>query len=133
CTINIDTFSSTADEINGLLFLSFLIRRFVFILTFFFYSMMLPPPRSTLFPYTTLFRSDDFPPGPVVGDQLRDELEDLDGVVTVRKPIGRPLVGQDQSGELFGLPGGVHPNGACHFQKTFAQSGWDGQACEIVY
>ena len=27
----------------------------------------------------------------------------------------------------------VHPNGACHFQKTFAQSGWDGQACEIVY
>ena len=52
--------------------------------------------------------ADDFPPGPVVGDQLRDELEDLDGVVTVRKPIGRPLVGQDQSGELFGLPGGVH-------------------------
>lgn len=49
--------------------------------------------------------ADDFPPGPVVGDQLRDELEDLDGVVTVRKPIGRPLVGQDQSGELFGLPG----------------------------
>ncbi|MDN6552479.1 MAG: hypothetical protein L0L28_06880 [Corynebacterium flavescens] len=54
--------------------------------------------------------ADDFPPGPVVGDQLRDELEDLDGVVTVRKPIGRPLVGQDQSGELFGLPGGVHPS-----------------------
>lgn len=54
--------------------------------------------------------ADDFPPGPVVGDQLRDELEDLDGVVTVRKPIGRPLVGQDQSGELFGLPGGVYPN-----------------------
>lgn len=53
--------------------------------------------------------ADDFPPGPVVGDQLRDELEDLDGVVTVRKPISRPLVGQDQSGELFGLPGGVYP------------------------
>ena len=28
--------------------------------------------------------ADDFPPGPVVGDQLRDELEDIDGVVTVR-------------------------------------------------
>src|SRR5690349_23984498 len=26
---------------------------------FFFYSMIQPPPRSTLFPYTTLFRSDE--------------------------------------------------------------------------
>src|SRR5699024_3794549 len=34
---------------------------------------------------------------------------------------------------LLKLSQRVHPNGACHFQKTFAQSGWDGQACEIVY
>src|SRR5437870_13535279 len=30
-----------------------------FIFLFFFFLMLRPPPRSTLFPYTTLFRSDD--------------------------------------------------------------------------
>src|SRR5699024_6681386 len=34
---------------------------------------------------------------------------------------------------LLTLEQRVRPNGACHFQKTVAQSGWDGQACEIVY
>src|SRR5437870_8347989 len=35
-------------------------------LLFFFFSLLLRPPRSTLFPYTTLFRSVDFPRFPDV-------------------------------------------------------------------
>src|SRR3712207_7232679 len=38
-------------------------------LVFFFFLMIRRPPRSTLFPYTTLFRS--FPPWHVVHDQAR--------------------------------------------------------------
>src|SRR2546426_490920 len=34
------------------------------VLFFFFFLMIRRPPRSTLFPYTTLFRSDPFPVGP---------------------------------------------------------------------
>src|SRR6266487_6763180 len=33
--------------------------RYSFLFTFFFFLMIRPPPRSTLFPYTTLFRSHD--------------------------------------------------------------------------
>src|SRR5438067_9839696 len=33
--------------------------------------MLLPPPRSTLFPYTTLFRSDDGPPLRARGHEFR--------------------------------------------------------------
>src|SRR2546429_7193764 len=36
----------------------------LFVLFFFFFLMIRRPPRSTLFPYTTLFRSS--PPGPVM-------------------------------------------------------------------
>src|SRR5207253_10372230 len=41
------------------LLLLFTFSFFLFIL-FFFFLMLRRPPRSTLFPYTTLFRSDDF-------------------------------------------------------------------------
>src|SRR5438034_6274463 len=34
---------------------------FLFFLSFFFFLMIRPPPRSTLFPYTTLFRSRETP------------------------------------------------------------------------
>src|SRR5690348_17681794 len=34
---------------------------FVLLCVFFFFLMIRRPPRSTLFPYTTLFRSDNFP------------------------------------------------------------------------
>src|SRR6266508_6485358 len=36
---------------------------FLFFLFFFFFLMIRRPPRSTLFPYTTLFRSPRTPPG----------------------------------------------------------------------
>src|SRR5206468_11927115 len=35
------------------------INRFASFLLFFFFLMIRPPPRSTLFPYTTLFRSNE--------------------------------------------------------------------------
>src|SRR5207248_9307633 len=42
------------------------------ILTFFFFFIMIrPPPRSTLFPYTTLFRSPSPPPSPARGSRWR--------------------------------------------------------------
>src|ERR1019366_10132219 len=37
------------------------IRRSLFLYCFFFFLMIRRPPRSTLFPYTTLFRSDGWP------------------------------------------------------------------------
>src|SRR5205807_4166846 len=37
--------------------------------------MLRPPPRSTLFPYTTLFRSHPGPPVPCVDDRDDDERE----------------------------------------------------------
>src|SRR5690242_21410800 len=40
----------------------------------FFFSMIRRPPRSTLFPYTTLFRSQRPPLGVVPPDQLRREV-----------------------------------------------------------
>src|SRR4029079_19837290 len=39
-----------------------------------FFLMIRRPPRSTLFPYTTLFRSP-FSPRPVLGSALEDEVE----------------------------------------------------------
>src|SRR5256885_16664496 len=39
------------------LFLSFYYIQFIYIFFFFFFLMIRRPPRSTLFPYTTLFRS----------------------------------------------------------------------------
>src|SRR5437899_11815206 len=47
-----------------------------FLLSVFFFLMIRPPPRSTLFPYTTLFRSvgaDGDAPGVVNHDLLRGE------------------------------------------------------------
>src|SRR5690349_23531299 len=37
------------------------------VFSFFFFLMLRRPPRSTLFPYTTLFRSTDLPQGPAIG------------------------------------------------------------------
>src|SRR6266540_5377294 len=44
---------------NCLFFLKFAILCLLFDFSFFFFLMIRRPPRSTLFPYTTLFRSDD--------------------------------------------------------------------------
>src|SRR5690349_25175254 len=45
---------------------------FNFLLSCFFFLMMRRPPRSTLFPYTTLFRSGD--PNPLVGGTLASRM-----------------------------------------------------------
>src|SRR5947209_20452227 len=70
----------------SLIFHFYLIRHFVYfsIFCFFFFLMIRRPPRSTLFPYTTLFRSpmsssgppgrgDDGPMGPTSLDNARSE------------------------------------------------------------
>src|SRR5699024_12729707 len=44
-------------------FHSFIHSIFVFIYLFFFFLILRRPPRSTLFPYTTLFRSSESPKG----------------------------------------------------------------------
>src|SRR2546427_449204 len=50
--------------------LSFLLPA-LFFFVFFFFLMIRRPPRSTLFPYTTLFRSALFASGPLLSDGLR--------------------------------------------------------------
>src|SRR3712207_7958364 len=55
--------------------------------------MIRRPPRSTLFPYTTLFRS-----------------ERVDPVVAVGEPVGRPVTGLDPEGpQAAGDPGRALP------------------------
>src|SRR5689334_23961209 len=51
---------------------------------YFFFLMIRRPPRSTLFPYTTLFRSDgDLD---LTADQFRPEEEVVGGTVVARRP-----------------------------------------------
>src|SRR3989449_7255965 len=61
---------------------------------FFFFLMIRRPPRSTLFPYTTLFRSHLDQPGdrqPTLDDALREEERDprLDVDAAGRRPVER--------------------------------------------
>src|SRR2546425_6371852 len=49
----------------------------LFLLFFFFFLMIRRPPRSTLFPYTTLFRSLERLEGEVLGDLVCHEHRDL--------------------------------------------------------
>src|SRR2546430_9740396 len=50
--------------------------------------MIRRPPRSTLFPYTTLFRSDRLPAGAGLGDGARQQAH---GVIGTRAPMVRAL------------------------------------------
>src|SRR2546425_8485934 len=56
---------------------------------FFFFLMIRRPPRSTLFPYTTLFRSADEDVGPVEARQREEDRGE--GVVVRRKAHARVL------------------------------------------
>src|SRR6266702_8532600 len=71
------------------------------VLFFFFFLMIRRPPRSTLFPYTTLFRS---PPGPVV-ERGGEVLEP--GAALVARPFGGdPLLEEGaDSGAVLSRPG----------------------------
>src|SRR6266576_5612195 len=52
------------------MFLYFVIISLFFIFFFFFFLMIRRPPRSTLFPYTTLFRSNGTQPGKQLVQQV---------------------------------------------------------------
>src|SRR2546430_17046350 len=76
---------------------------------FFFFLMIRRPPRSTLFPYTTLFRSPVDPRGLLVGDLV-------DAVVRRREPgrvvfdrAGRVEVGRAEDGGGGGVDDTLHP------------------------
>src|SRR2546427_752687 len=86
--------------------------------SFFFFLMIRRPPRSTLFPYTTLFRSGLLAHTTKVGDHLKatlqKELADVKGVVDVRgqgliigielnKPCGALLGRGAEAGLLFSV------------------------------
>src|SRR5260221_10331079 len=66
---------------------------------FFFFLMIRRPPRSTLFPYTTLFRSLKCVVADHVGTHLAGEDNDRDGIHVSgrqrRDGIGRPRTGCD--------------------------------------
>src|SRR2546426_2328181 len=55
------------------------------VFSLFFFLMIRRPPRSTLFPYTTLFRSAEFPEGFLVDGQHN----------RLRRPIRRPIQAED--------------------------------------
>src|SRR5439155_19734310 len=57
--------------------------------TFIFFLMIRPQPRSTLFPYTTLFRSPRFP-GMPAGEQGRENLSEL---VELARSAGADVAG----------------------------------------
>src|SRR6266516_7736583 len=65
--------------------------------------MIRPPPRSTLFPYTTLFRSTPFehPPALVVGDDLVELLLLVPAVVEV---VSLHLLAERVANEVAALP-----------------------------
>src|SRR5256886_7689031 len=76
---------------------------------FFFFLMIRRPPRSTLFPYTTLFRSPVDPRGLLVGDLV-------DAVVRRREPgrvvsdrAGRIELGRAEDGRGGGVDDALHP------------------------
>src|SRR5205085_9642815 len=61
-------------------------RGLPFPLILFFFLMIRPPPRSTLFPYTTLFRSD-LPPSPTKSSNLSETAEVPACNVPSRSPL----------------------------------------------
>src|SRR2546429_8886257 len=69
----------------------FFLFRFLLLFLFFFFLMIRRPPRSTLFPYTTLFRSR-------VGERV--EARDLRGRCSHQDPLDRHLRSEEHTSEL---------------------------------
>src|SRR5205807_9458664 len=68
----------TLTSLRSVLAVFLFVRHYSSLFFFFFFLMLRRPPRSTLFPYTTLFRSGGRLPGPVrLGAGLRVRLRDL--------------------------------------------------------
>src|SRR2546425_13354106 len=86
--------------------MSFLVLFFIFYyiffsLFFFFFLMIRRPPRSTLFPYTTLFRSEnDFPSADAKSLALMEEIERI-GLEPFHAP--EPLRSEEHTSELQSL------------------------------
>src|SRR2546425_7045975 len=59
--------------------------------SFFFFLMIRRPPRSTLFPYTTLFRSPAGSPGGRPGHMKLHDLKPAPGARRRRKRVGRGI------------------------------------------
>src|SRR5690349_22351672 len=70
----------------------------MYFLLFFFFLMIRRPPRSTLFPYTTLFRSRD-PPGPP-GGSLRPSPRSGRAFPWSRSRSARPARSEEHTSEL---------------------------------
>src|SRR2546430_13219603 len=66
----------------------------------FFFLMIRRPPRSTLFPYTTLFRSCPGPiaPGPTCSCQWKSECRSRSE--TPRQPVAAPVRSEEHTSEL---------------------------------
>src|SRR6266545_1660452 len=70
-------------------------------LLFFFFLIIGRPPRSTLFPYTTLFRSEDVVPPALERERDRDDGRDRDEREDPpREPSGRALLHGATSGSV---------------------------------
>src|SRR3712207_6858963 len=61
----------------------------------FFFLMIRRPPRSTLFPYTTLFRSPDFDRAVFGADMSEDAVVRTNEEITRRRDQQRPAAGAD--------------------------------------
>src|SRR5690606_17712606 len=81
-----------------------------------FFPSVPPPPRSTLFPYTTLFRSvQPVVPAPV-GEGVRGHVQDA-------HHQGAPVDGKEVGTGFQGFPGRMdHGSGAAHSLRPFAES-----------
>src|SRR5690554_7763707 len=95
--------------------LTFYISILITILTLFFYLMIRQPPRSTLFPYTTLFRSNT----PIVSalKVLNKHKKEFAVAITVSIELNRELEIPGSYDEVFDLLADV-PRSAAHFPKV---------------
>src|SRR3989454_2253552 len=77
---------------------------------FFFFLMIRRPPRSTLFPYTTLFRSLGHErAGPLQLVEAGDEGDHQPHVAVLSGPPRRPHLSAEDVGPIAAYPGGPPP------------------------
>src|SRR2546426_11561765 len=85
---------------------------------FFFFLMIRRPPRSTLFPYTTLFRSLGHErAGPLQLVEAGDEGDHQPHVAVLRGPQRRPHLSAEDVGPIETYPDGPPPQLRIHFRR----------------
>src|SRR2546422_11607459 len=91
--------------------------------------MIRRPPRSTLFPYTTLFRSIDLAAEPVARERQHDQCRDGDEVADVAHPVVvRPLL-RGAGGEEAIARVGAHDGAAEHDVRDRSEERRVGKEC----